>query len=122
MGKVVKLTESDLKRIVKRVINEETINKEYLSNMGVDIMETLMNTLPRVYPCKSVNLKTYFNRLFGKLMMNLYFFNDSFRNKVSDENINADEIEMGIRKYIIENHLDTIRHYYKLKCNREAKF
>jgi len=46
MKKIIRLTESDLNRIVKRIINEEEKNKkvspmEYFDNIGGDIQDDI---------------------------------------------------------------------------------
>ena len=72
-----------------------------------------------VNPCKYAKLSTYFNYLMDHLILKLYLSNEDIKKQLRSE---TSTIEQDIKKYFINNRLDFIMYYYKLKCGKEPKY
>ena len=122
MKRVIKLTESDLTTIVKRVIYEsESYDIElYLRRRGVNMFNTLMEVVESMNVCKYIKLTTFFDHVFYRLIEKLYLTNEFLRRDF--ESPNADHLETEIRNYVINDKLDTLIYYYSLKCYRKPKY
>lgn len=119
MKRIIKLTETDLTRIIKKVLSEATVDERYFNRRGIDINKELEETLVKFNVCKYAKLKTYFNHIMDNLIVKLYLSNETIRKDLgSDQN----NLERDIKKYFIENRLDFLMYYYKLKCNKEVKY
>ena len=124
MRKIIKLTESDLTRIVKRVIkeNESIVDKEYFLRMSIDVGKTFEKSMVKYNPCKYVKLSTYFKKVFENFIVDIILNNKSFRDKVELEYDNGDDsTEDKIRRFIIDEYGGLVHSYYKIKCNKSPK-
>lgn len=119
MKKIIKLTESDIKRIVNKVISESSVSNTYFKRRGVDISNMLINILSETKVCKYSKLTTYFNHITERIIVKLYLHNEIIRNEFESE---EDSLENKIRKFLIDEELDFMIYYYKLKCGREPKY
>jgi hypothetical protein len=119
MKRIIRLTESDLTRIVRNVISEATVDERYFHRRGIDIEKVLEETLLKINVCKYAKLRTYFNHVMDELLVKLYLSNETIRKElVSDQN----NLERDIKKYFIDHRLDFLIYYYKLKCRKDVKY
>jgi hypothetical protein len=118
MKKVIKLTESDLTNIVKRVIKEQSssFSGAYFVRRGIDFDKIMTEVITKMKICGSVKLKTYFNKVLERVIVNLYLHH------LKTEFENDESLEQKIREYMIENKLDTMMRYYKIICGKEPKY
>lgn len=121
MKKINRLTESDLSRIVKRVIYESVPYEMdlYLRRRGVNPLEFLEKVLSRMYVCQHATFKTYFNHVTEALFTQLYLTNEFLRKDLASETLN---LQTKLRNYIIEEHFDFLLFYYNLKCKKNPKY
>lgn len=119
MKKIIRLTESDISRIVKQVISESTISDAYFRRRGINITEMLIGILSDMKICKYLKLKTYFNHVMERLVLRLYVHNEQIKSEFESD---GDSLESSIREYLIEEKLDSIIYFYKLTCGREPKY
>ena len=118
MKKTIRLTESDLTRIVKRVLSESTVNKTYFRRRGVDIEDLFLKTLYETDVCKYAKMKTLFKHVVDRVILKLYLSNENIKNElVSHENY----LEMNIKQFFIDEYLDFLIFYYKSKCGKDIK-
>jgi len=109
MKKTIRLTESDLTRIVKRVLSESTV---------VDIEDLFLKTLYETDICKYAKMKTLFKHVVDRVILKLYLSNENIKNElVSHENY----LEMNIKQFFIDEYLDFLIFYYKSKCGKDIK-
>jgi hypothetical protein len=117
MKKVIRLTESDLTKIIKRVLNEEkSLNKLYFIRRGIDFDKIIENSLNKINVCSSVKLTTYFSKVLEKVIVNLYL------HQLKTEFENDEFLEHKIKEYMIENELNFLIYYYKMKCGKDPKY
>lgn len=119
MEKIVRLTESDIKRIVNKVISESSVNNTYFKRRGIDISNMLVEILSETKVCKYSKLTTYFNHIMERIIVRLYLHNEIMKNEFESE---EDSLENKIREFLVEEKLDYMIYYYKLKCGREPKY
>ena len=119
MKNIIKLTESDIKRIVDEVISESIISNIYFQRRGVDISKILNEILVDTKICNYSKLKTYFNHILERVIVRLYLNNETMKTEFESE---EDSLENKIREFLIEEKLDFMIYYYKTRCGREPKY
>lgn len=119
MKKVIRLTESDLNRIVKQVISEATVSDIYFRRRGVNVLDVLSEIVEGMNVCKYVKLKTYFNHVMNGFIIKMYLNNEFIKDELGEH---ESDLELEIIKYIIDNHIDFLMYYYKLKCGGYPKY
>ena len=118
MKKIIKLTESDLTIIVKRVINENNITTNYFKRRGIDVNKLFYDSMEKINPCKYAKLATYFNKVFEKFIISLYLNSKTFKEDLENETIS---IEHDIHKFVVNEYGDFIWDYYVEQCGKNPK-
>jgi hypothetical protein len=72
--------------------------------------------LTKMNVCSSSKLKTYFDKVYEKIIVKLYLHH------LKTEFEDNESLEDLIREYMIENELNFLIYYYKLKCGKEPKY
>ena len=122
MKKIVKITESDLTMIVKQVINESIMDKNYFTRRGIDYKSMFKECMERHNPCKYAKLSTYFNKVYENFIVRLLSSNEIIRDEMDDSY--EDELttkDSKLRYFIVDEFVDFVLLYYKIKCKREPK-
>ena len=122
MKKIIKLTETDLTRIVKGVMNESIVDKHFFTRRGIDYRKTFEEFMEKHNACKYVKLSTYFNKVYESFIVHLYLTNEIIKNEIENDHENASTTtESKIRSFIVDEYVDLIYTYYKIKCKRSPK-
>jgi hypothetical protein len=110
-----KLTEIDINRIVKKVLNE---NDLYFRRRGVNLETDFLSIIEKTNFCKYKKLTTYFNNIFDSFLLKMYVNNEFIRSELQKDSGTKNKI----REMIIEQYSDFMVYYYKLKCGTAPKY